>query len=904
MAALPTKFSSVLYLPPHPLDVFFKPSNVAVIGATEHENSVGRTTLWNLISSPFGGAVFPVNPKRSNVLGIKAYPGIKDVPEPVDLAVVITPARTVPQVIRECGECGVKGAVVISAGFKELGPDGAALENEVLAEARRSQLRLIGPNCLGVMSPLTGLNATFARGVARAGSVAFLSQSGALMTSILDWSFEQNVGFSAFVSIGSMIDVDWGDLISYLGRDPRTRSILIYMESIGNARSFLSAAREVALAKPIIVIKAGRTAQGGQAAASHTGAMTGSDDVLDAAFRRVGVLRVNNISDLFSMAEALDKQPRPRGPKLTILTNAGGPAVLATDALIGSGGELAELAPQTVDALSGFLPRHWSHRNPIDIIGDADPERYARSVEVAVKDPGSDGLLVILTPQDMTDPTKTAELLKPFARIADRPVLASWMGGAEVAAGDRVLTNAGIPTFNYPDTAVRAFQYMWSYASNLRAIYETPVFTEESERSQADHQKAAALLERVAASGRTLLTEYESKQILDLYGIPTVRTELAASPEDAVRSAETIGYPAALKLNSETITHKTDVGGIELNLRDAAAVRDAFDRIRRSVEEKAGPGHFQGVSVQPMVKLDGYELIVGSSADPQFGPVLLFGAGGQLVEVFEDRALGLPPLTSTLARRMIEQTRIFKALCGVRGRPPVNIAEVEQLMVRFSQLVAELCRIREIDINPLLCSPERILALDARIVLYDESVKTPPRTAIRAYPVQYVAPWTTRNGLPVLVRPIRPEDEPLIRKFHEGLSERSVYMRYLQSLRLSQRVAHDRLTRICFNDYDREIALVALTEDNQVIAVGRVQKIAGTGDAEIALLVSDEFQGHGLGGELTRRLIQVARDEGVKRIVADVLSDNRAMQVVFQRQGFKFEREPGDPALKAELVLS
>ncbi|MBX9599938.1 MAG: bifunctional acetate--CoA ligase family protein/GNAT family N-acetyltransferase [Bryobacteraceae bacterium] len=904
MAASPTKFSSVLYLPPHPLDVFFKPSNVAVIGATEHENSVGRTTLWNLISSPFGGTVFPVNPKRSNVLGIKAYPSIREVPERVDLAVVITPAKTVPQVIRECGECGVKGAVVISAGFKELGPEGAALENEVLAEARRSGLRLIGPNCLGVMSPLTGLNATFARGVARAGSVAFLSQSGALMTSILDWSFQQNVGFSAFVSIGSMIDVDWGDLISYLGRDPRTRSILIYMESIGNARSFLSAAREVALSKPIIVIKAGRTAQGGQAAASHTGAMTGSDDVLDAAFRRVGVLRVNNISDLFSMAEALDKQPRPRGPRLTILTNAGGPAVLATDALIGSGGELAELAPQTIEALNQFLPRHWSHRNPIDIIGDADPERYARSVEVAAKDPASDGLLVILTPQDMTDPTRTAELMKPFARVADRPVLASWMGGSEVAAGDRVLTNAGIPTFNYPDTAVRAFQYMWSFANNLRAIYETPVFTDDNERSQADHQKAAALLERVAASGRTLLTEYESKQILDLYGIPTVRTELASSPAEAVRAAEAIGYPAVLKLNSETITHKSDVGGIELNLRDEAAVRQAFDRIRRSVEQKAGPGHFQGVSVQPMVKLDGYELIVGSSADPQFGPVLLFGAGGQLVEVFEDRALGLPPLTSTLARRMMEQTRIFKALCGVRGRPPVKIAEVEQLMVRFSQLVAELCRIREIDINPLLCSPERILALDARIVLYDADVKTPPRTAIRAYPVQYVAPWTTRNGLSILMRPIRPEDEPLIRKFHEGLSERSVYMRYLQSLRLSQRVAHDRLTRICFNDYDREIALVALTADNRVIAVGRVQKIAGTDDAEIALLVSDEFQGHGLGAELTRRLIEVARKEGVKRMVADVLSDNRAMQVVFQRQGFRFTREPGDPALKAELVLS
>jgi len=888
---------------PQPLDVFFSPENVAVVGATETPGSVGRTILWNLISSPFGGTVYPVNLKRPSVLGIKAYPSVSAVPAQVDLAVIITPAPTIPGIIRDCVQAGVKGAIVISAGFKELGPQGAELERQLLEEARKGGLRIIGPNCLGVMCPPTGLNATFGRGMARPGSVGFISQSGALCTAVLDWSFRELVGFSAFISIGSMVDVGWGDLIYYLGDDPKTKSILIYMESIGDAQSFLSAAREVALTKPIIVIKAGRTAQGGKAAASHTGSMTGSDDVLDTAFERVGVLRVNNISDLFYMAEVLAKQPPPKGPRLTIVTNAGGPAVLATDALILNGGELTELSKETFEELNKVLPPTWSRNNPIDIIGDATPERYAKALEIAARDPNSDGMLVILTPQDMTDPTRIAEQLKPYANLGGKPVLASWMGGPEVAAGESILNAAGIPTFAYPDTAARMFVHMWRYSSNLRSLYETPALTPMT----AERHKAEEIIQQARKEGRTILTEFESKQVLAAYGIPIVETIVASTEQEAVAAAEKIGYPVVLKLFSETITHKTDVGGVQLNLKDADAVREAYRRIQTSVREKAGEGHFLGVTVQPMIKLDGYEIILGSSLDPQFGPVILFGLGGQLVEVFQDRALALPPLTTTLARRMMERTKIYKALKGVRGRKPVDLAELEQMLVRFSHLVVEQRWIKEVDINPMLASPERIVALDARVVIHDAdtSEENLPRPAIRPYPIQYVSPWKMKNGQEVLIRPIRPEDEPLIVKFHETLSERTVYLRYLQALKLSQRVAHERLIRICFNDYDRELALVAEANGAgpRILAVGRLRKIPGTNDAEFAILVSDQVQGQGLGTELVRRLIEVARQEKISKLTGDVLQDNVIMRRVCEKLGFKFSGEPGEPVLKAELVL-
>jgi acetyltransferase len=899
----------ILGLRRRPLDVFFAPQNVAVIGATETTASVGRTILWNLINSPFGGTVYPVNPKRTSVLGIRAYANIAAVPDKVDLAVIVTPAKTVPGVVRDCVAAGVKGAIIISAGFKESGKAGADLERQVLEEARRGRMRIIGPNCLGVMSPISGLNATFANAIARPGNVALVSQSGAICTAILDWSLREQVGFSAFLSIGSMLDVGWGDLIEYLGDDPRTRSIVIYMESIGDARAFVSAAREVALSKPIIVIKAGRSEAAAKAAASHTGALAGSDEVLEAAFRRCGVLRVINISDVFYMAEVLAKQPRPPGPRLTILTNAGGPGVLATDALMALDGKLAELSPATTEALNQILPPHWSHGNPIDILGDAGPERYAKAVEIAAKDPDSDGLLVIMTPQGMTDPTQIAEKLKPYAKLEGKPILASWMGGVEAAGGEDILNHGGIPTFPYPDTAVRLFQYMWRYTYNLRGLYETPAVAPEADSNA--REQVAALIAEVRKSGRTLFTESESKQLLALYGIPTVRTMVANTPDSAVKFAGEIGYPVVLKLHSETITHKTDVGGVQLNLENEAAVRRAWAAIETGVREKAGEGHFQGVTVQPMISRDGYELIVGCSVDAQFGPVLLFGSGGMLVEVYKDRALGLPPLNTTLARRMMEQTHIFTALEGIRGKKPVPLADLDQLMVRFSRLVVEQPWIKEIDINPLLASSERLIALDARVIVYGQDTREEdlPRTAIRPYPVQYMGHWTTKDGTSVTIRPIRPEDEPMMVAFHERLSERSVYFRYFHLLNLSQRTAHERLTRMCFIDYDRAMALVAerenpATGEHEILGIGRLTRLHGMKEAEMAILINDDFHGRGLGTELLRRLIEIGREEKIECMVADILAENRTMQRICEHLGFRLTYEPEDGLVKAELRLN
>lgn len=894
----------------HPLDAIFAPRNVAVIGATERPNSVGRTLLWNLISHPFGGTVFPINPKRNNVLGIRAYPSIGEAPDEVDLAVIVTPAPTVPGIIEECVQAGVKGAIVISAGFKEIGAAGAKLEQEILQKARQAKMRIIGPNCLGVMSPITGINATFAKGIALPGNVGFISQSGALCTSVLDWSLQEHVGFSAFVSIGSMLDVNWGDLIYYLGDDPKTSSIVIYMESIGDASAFLSAAREISLFKPIIVIKAGRTAAAAKAAASHTGALTGSDDVLDAAFRRCGVLRIERIAEIFYMAEVLAKQPRPQGPKLTIVTNAGGPGVLATDALIQSDGQLAVVAPETMAALNEFLPPHWSHDNPIDILGDAEPERYARTLEVIADDPNSDGLLVILTPQDMTEPTQTAEQVQRVCHAPQKkPVLASWMGGADVAAGEAILSRAGIPTFPYPDTAARVFNYMWKYAYNLRSIYETPMLPVAAAEEEINHQHARALLEKVRAEQRTILTEFEAKQIFAAYGIPTVETRLAQDVETAVIQANEIGYPVVLKLNSTTITHKSDVNGVQLNLADDDAVRAAYHAIQARVTELHGPEHFLGVTVQPMEKLNGYELIIGASLDAQFGPVLLFGAGGTLVEVFRDRALALPPLTTTLARRMMEQTRIFSALQGIRGRTPVNLDALQRLMVRFSQLVVEQRWIKEIDINPLLASPERLLALDARIVLHDPALEEAqlPQSAIRPYPTRYEGRWTLPNGEEVQIRPIRPEDEPLMGEFNSTLSPDSIYLRYFHPIAAAQLTSHDQLARLCFIDYDREMNLVAECQETngayRIIGLGQLTKLHGSRDAEFAILISDHHQRQGLGTELLSRLVQIGRDEALERIVAEILPENTGMQRVSARLGFKLQMNRSEGVIEAALEL-
>lgn len=892
---------------PHPLDAMFAPRAVAVIGASEKPGGVGRHVVWSLVSSPFGGTVYPVSDKRASILGIKAYPRIADLPEAVDLAVIVTPAASVPGIISECVEAGVRAVIVISAGFKEHGEKGKQLEQEILARMAGSGIRLLGPNCLGVMNPISGLNATFAPHIARPGNVAFISQSGALCTAVLDWCQKEMVGFSAFVSVGSMLDVGWGDLIDYLGNDPRTHSIIIYMESVGDARSFLSAAREVSLNKPIIVIKAGRTQAAAQAAASHTGSLAGSDEVLEAAFRRCGVLRVHTIGDLFYMADVLAKQPRPRGPRLAIVTNAGGPGVLAADSVIINGGKMAQLSANSMEELNRVLPPHWSHGNPVDLLGDVLTDTYVKAVDVVANDPEVDGLVAIACPQGMSEPTQTADRLKAYAQSTGKPILASWMGGPEMAAGVDILRRAGIPTFAFPDTAAKLFCYMWRYSYNLRGLYETP--TADGAELEPQRLRVELLVRHAREAGRTILTEVESKEVLSAYGIPTVQTLTALSEEEAAAHAEKIGYPVVLKLFSESITHKTDVGGVQLNLRNADAVRSAYQQIERSVREKAGAKHFLGVTVQPMVKLDGYEIIIGSSVDPQFGPVLLFGAGGQLVEVFKDRALGLPPLNTTLARRMMEQTHLFEALQGVRGRKSIDLTALEELLVRFSQLVVEQPWIKEIDINPLLASPDRLLALDARVVVYGADVKPEqlPRLAVRPYPIQHVKPWVLKNGDPVVIRPIRPEDEPQLVRLHQALSERSVYLRYFQPLKLSHRTAHDRLTRICFIDYDREIALVVERKKNdgtaEIIAIGRLTKLRGRNEAELAVLVDDQNQHLGMGTELYRRLITVAREEKLDRVVSTILEENRDMLGICQKLGFSLQTELEDGTVKAELAL-
>jgi acetyltransferase len=895
------------------LDSLFLPRSAAVIGATDRPGTVGRSVVSNLLQSKHSLKVYAVNPSHGEVLGIKTHQRIGDITGGVDLAVVVTPAHTVPQIIGECVDAGVKSAVVISAGFREQGPDGAALEEEIREHLERGPasggLRLIGPNCMGFMNPTIGLNATFAKSMPQKGSVAFLSQSGALLTSILDWSRKEQVGFSAVVSTGSMLDVGWGDLFYHFGDDPHTKSILLYMESVGDARSFLSAAREIALSKPIIVIKAGRSDAASRAAASHTGALTGSDHVLDAAFRRCGVLRVQNLADLFYMAEVLSKQPRPRGPRLTVVTNAGGPGVLATDSLIATGGELTVLSPDSVHELSAFLSAHWSHSNPVDVLADADAERFVKAVEVASKDPSSDGLLAIIAPQGLANPTQVAERMKPLAHSTGKPLLASWMGGDDVAEGTAILNSAGIPTFSYPDTAARAFTYIWRYTYNLRGLYETPALVEGPEAAAGARIQVSESVQKVRASGRTLLNEFEAKQLLASYGIPVVDTRVAENEEQAVARATDIGYPVVLKLLSNTIAHKTDVDGVRLRLRTAEQVREAYRAIQASVTEKAGAEHFGGVTVQPMVKRDGYELILGSTIDAQFGPVILFGSGGVMVEVYRDRALALPPLNTTLAQRLMEQTKIYSALLGVRGRKPVNLAALEALLVRFSQLVMEQPWIKEIDINPLLATPEQMLALDARVVVHDSAVQPAqlPRATIRPYPQQYIWNAKLKDGTPVTIRPIRPEDEPLIAQFHTTLSERSVYLRYFCSLSLSTRVEHERLVRICFGSYDRGFALVAdrlnpETGQHEVMGVGRFSAI-NRAEAEAAVLVSDRWHGRGLGTELLAGVARVAREEKFKRLSGEILRDNLATQAIFKKVGFRLRAMDDPSSVSARLEL-
>ena len=884
-------------------DRMFDPKTVAVIGASPTKGTVGYSLIRNLIGSEFEGTVYPVNPKRETILGVPVYPSVADIPNRVDLAVIATPASTVPGIVKQCGEADVAGIVIVSAGFKEMGVEGEDACEKILTIARRHGMRVIGPNCLGFIKPSRHLNASFASKTALPGKTAFVSQSGALCTAILDWSVSQNVGFSHFVSIGSMIDVDFGDLIDYFGQDPGTSSIIIYMETLANARRFLSAARAFARSKPIIVLKAGRSSEGAKAAKSHTGSLAGNDAVFDAAFKRAGVIRVKTIEELFNCAQTLAMQKRPRGNRLAIVTNAGGPGVIATDHLVENGGELAELGSETIEELNGVLPGAWSRGNPVDVLGDADQEQYRQAVELCMEDPGVDGVLVILTPQAMTDAAEVAHDLVVLPNREKKTLLVTFMGEDEVHTGVEILEHGHIPTFTDPESAVDAFINTYSYSRNLEVLHETPetVPEEFTPNTQANRD----LLKQVMSAGRYSLTQYEARELLSNYGIPIVRSELAGSPDEASHVAAKIGFPVAMSILSPDVLHKTEVGGLILNLRSAEEVQRAYSEILNSVKANVPDADVHGVVVTEMVTKK-YELIVGAKKDPIFGPSIVFGLGGVAVEVFKDTAVGLPPLTMALAMRLIEDTKVYTLLKGYRGIPGVDIESIQFLLYKFAYLLVDFPEILEIDINPFAVDSKGGVVLDAKVLLDEQTTGRPTKPfshlVISPYPRAYISEFTLANGEKVILRPIRPEDEPLEAEMFTTFSERTQRFRFFG---LIKHTTHDMLVRYTQIDYDREMALIAEHTDERgkkrMLGVVRLIADPYNDTAEFAIVVGDPWQGLGLGNRFTDYMLQIAREKEIKKVVANVMKENTIMKHIFEKRGFSLV-DSGD-TWHAELSL-
>ena len=889
------------------LDKIFKPERVAVIGASADPSKVGHTILKNLIGSGFSGVVYPVNPKRESVQGVQAYPDIASLPKTPDLAVICTPGSTVPSIVRECGEAGILGLIIVTAGFSEVDDEGKEGEAEIRAAAAEFDgMRIIGPNCLGVIVPGLKLNASFAGAMPKPGEVAFISQSGALCTAVLDLALEQNVGFSHFVSIGNMLDVSFADLIDYFGENTDSHSIIVYIESITAAREFMSAARAFARTKPIIAYKAGRFAESAAAAASHTGAMAGDDDVYAAAAQRAGIERVYELDDMFDCAELLSHHRLPSSTRLGIVTNAGGPGVMATDTLIARDGTLAELSHATIQQLNEALPPTWSHNNPVDVIGDAPAERFAEATRIVLNDEGVDAALVILTPQAMTDPTDTARYVGEIAKESNKPIIAAWMGGGSTREGTRILNHAGVPTYSYPEQAVHAFMHLVSYARNLEVLYETPrdipvAFT-------GNREERLETCNKILEAGPEILSEPNSKALLEAYEIPVALSEPAATDEEAIAAARRMGYPVVLKILSPEITHKSDIGGVALNLRNDEEVSSTFERLVTTARARQPNARIEGVSVQPMISTkDGVELILGSKKDPTFGSVIMVGMGGVTAEIFKDFALGLPPLNERLARRMLESLKSCKLLKGYRNKPGVNIDRLIETIIRFSYLVAEHPHISEIDINPLLVNADNIVALDARVVLDTELIGKEAakysHLAIRPYPEQYVRHATLKDGEPVILRPIKPEDEPMWHDLLAACSTDSIRYRFFS---VFKGTTHQMATRYCFIDYDREMAIVAEVQnrgERQLIGVGRLVADPDHDTAEYAILVADPAQGKGAGSLLTDFCLEVAEEWGVRRLTAEALSDNARVIHLLQSRGFETRRDTEEGLVYAEKIL-
>ncbi|OPY63628.1 MAG: Succinyl-CoA ligase (ADP-forming) subunit alpha [Syntrophorhabdaceae bacterium PtaU1.Bin034] len=865
----------------------FDPVTVAVIGATEREGSVGRTVLENLLLSK-GRKVFPVNPSRETVLGVAAFKSVSEIPEPLDLAIIVTPAATVPDMVEQCGQAGTQGIVIISAGFRETGEEGQNLENRIEAIRHKYGVRIVGPNCLGFIRPGAVLNATFVSAMPESGKVAFISHSGALGSAILDWAMDARIGFSMFASLGSMLDVDFGDLIDYLGDDPQTKSIMIYMEGVGHARKFISAAKGFARTKPIIILKAGKFREGAKAALSHTGAMTGDDQVYDAAFKRVGVVRVEGIDDLFNCAAVLDSKHLPAGPRIAIVTNAGGPGAITTDWLIGLGGRLAKLSDESYNRLDSVLPKHWSHGNPIDVLGDSDIPRYVEAVTVCLGDPHVDGVLVIYTPQGLAEPGALAEALSAAAYQAPKPVITTFMGGKAVARAREIFLANNIPTYDTPEEAVKTYQYMYTYERNLELLYETPVELPVDLAPPKNSLKT--LIRSICQEGRTTLTEEESKRFLTSYKIPSTPVRVARNVEEAMTLARRSGYPVALKIVSPDILHKTDVGGVVLGVSSDADMERKYADMMGKILERMPNARIIGVSVQKMVESIDYELILGAKKDKDFGAVILFGMGGVTAELFRDFSIALPPLNQTLARRLMEETKVYKMITGFRGKQPADLMQLEKIIVSFANLIVDFPEIDQMDINPIAISRGVPIALDARIIVDKDCLAyfpPYPHLVIAPYPTRYVTPYTLSDGTPLILRPIRPEDEPLEYEMLATLSPETVRGRFFQSIK---NLSHEELTRFCNIDYEREMAFVAEWREGgirKIVGVSRIIVESDLMSGEFAVLVHDAFQNKGLGYKLVDMLIGIAMEKRLGMIYGIVLSDNYRMLNICRKSGFK-----------------
>ncbi|MCH7227139.1 GNAT family N-acetyltransferase [Haloferula sp. A504] len=888
------------------LDKILNPKRVAVIGASNKPGGVGHTVLRNLISGGFSGVVYPVNPRSESVQGVQAYPDVASLPNQADLAVICTPAPTVPGLVEQCGKAGIRGIAILSAGFRETGKEGMKLEQQIIKTAGKYDgMRIVGPNSLGVIVPRIGLNASFAASMPRPGRLAFISQSGALCTSVLDWAEQQNVGFSYFVSIGNMLDVSFAHLIDYAAETGNTKAVMLYIESIPEARLFTSAARAYARTMPLVAYKAGRFAESAAAASSHTGALAGEDDVYDAAFQRAGVERVYDVDDLFDCAGLLSQNRLPGGGRLAIVTNAGGPGVMATDALISLGGTLAELSKKTIRQLNECLPAAWSHGNPVDVLGDAPPDRYAEAAGIVLADEGVDAVLAILTPQAMTDPTGTAVAMVELAKKSNKLILAAWMGGVSMAEGLRLMNRDGLVAYPSPDNAVRAFMHLVSYANNLRILQETPM--EVPLDFELDRKQRIASSREIIKAAPPVLASSEAKELLEVYGIPTARAVEAGTAAAAVKAAKKCGYPVVLKVLSPQITHKTDVGGVELNVHDEAQVRAAFRRIKRDARKHCPDAEILGVTVEPMISLNnGHELIVGVKQDPTFGSVIVVGTGGTAAEVIRDRVLGLPPINERLARRMLRSLRTWPLLEGYRGRPGVDVDKLVEILIRFSYLVADHPEIGEFDINPLLALPDGAVALDARAMV--KKVRRAregsyPHLAIRPYPEQYVSAAKTSDGRELTIRPIKPEDELMWLDMLRRCSDESIHMRFFS---LISDFTHEMAVRYCVCDYDRELALVAEAEhegERLLVGIGRLVADPVHHTAEFAVIVPDAWQERGIGRTLTDACLRVAKDWGVSEVTATTLRENTRMIGIFRHRGFKIGHDPEDETVIASKKL-